>query len=216
MYNDWMVIGDGPGQSPHLTRPSKREVVAEFRRGEILDAARHVFAARGFTAATVDEIARQAGIAKGTIYLYYRSKTDVYAGAALEGLREMHEQVMTEVRNASTPFDKVRAFIETKARYFERNVEFFRLYYVELHELSADASGVHVEMQRLYLQQVSLLEAELGRGFPERTDMHSVALAIGALTYGVITRRLRGWSGSSLEDDIDSVVRFAWLGVAGR
>ena len=46
--------------------------------------------------------------------------------------------------------------------------------------------------------------------------MHSVALAIGALTYGVITRRLRGWSGSSLEDDIESVVRFAWLGVAGR
>ena len=70
--------------------------------------------------------------------------------------------------------------------------------------------------RQLYLQQVSLLEAELQRGFPDRNDMHSVALAIGALTYGVITRRLRGWSGSSLEDDIESVVRFAWLGVAGR
>jgi hypothetical protein len=95
-------------------------------------------------------------------------------------------------------------------------VDFFRLYYAELHELSADACGVHVEMQQLYLQQVSLLEAELGRGFPDRNDMHSVALAIGALTYGVITRRLRGWSGSSLEHDIESVVQFAWLGVAGR
>lgn len=211
-----MVIGDRPRQSPHLTRLSKRDVVAEFRRGEILDAARHVFASRGFAAATVDEIAKQAGIAKGTIYLYYRSKTDVYAGAALEGLRELHAQVMTEVRNAPTPFDKVRAFIETKAKYFERHVDFFRLYYAELHELSADAGGVHLEMQQLYLQQVSLLEAELQRGFPERNDMHSVALAIGALTYGVITRRLRGWSGSSLDDDIASVVQFAWLGVAGR
>jgi len=211
-----MVIGDRPEQPPHLTRPSKRDVVAEFRRGEILDAARRVFAARGFAAATVAEIAKQAGIAKGTIYLYYRSKTDVYAGAALEGLRALHEQVMTAVRDADTPFDKVRAFIETKAKYFERHVDFFRLYYAELHELSADACGVHVEMQQLYLQQVSLLEAELGRGFPDRNDMHSVALAIGALTYGVITRRLRGWSGSSLEDDIESVVRFAWLGVAGR
>jgi AcrR family transcriptional regulator len=216
MYNDCMVSGDQSEQSPVIPRPSKRDVVAEFRRGEILDAARRVFAARGFSAATVDEIARQAGIAKGTIYLYYRSKTDVYAGAALEGLRELHEQVMKEVRDAATPFDKVRAFIEIKARYFERNADFFRLYYAELHELSADACGVHVEMQQLYLQQVSLLESELHRGFPERTDMHSVALAIGALTYGVITRRLRGWSGSSLEDDIESVVRFAWLGVAGR
>ena len=201
--------GDRSEQSPHLTRPSKRDVVAEFRRGEILDAARRVFAARGFAAATVDEIAKQAGIAKGTIYLYYRSNTETSIPVLLPN-------VMTEVRNAGTPFDKVRAFIETKAKYFERHVDFFRLYYAELHELSADACGVHVEMQQLYLQQVSLLEAELQRGFPDRNDMHSVALAIGALTYGVITRRLRGWSGSSLEDDIESVVRFAWLGVAGR
>jgi AcrR family transcriptional regulator len=211
-----MVSGDGPGPTPHEGRPSKRDVVAEFRRGEILDAARRVFAARGFAAATVDEIARQAGIAKGTIYLYYRSKTEVYAAAALEGLRELHEEVLAGVRTAVTPFEKVRAFIETKARYYERHVDFFRLYYAELHELSAEAGGVHVEMQRLYLEQVTLLESELQRGFPDRTDLHSVALAIGALTYGVITRRLRGWSASSLEDDIDSVVRFAWLGVAGR
>src|SRR5262249_32142866 len=199
-----MVSGDRPEQSPHTPRPSKRDVVAEFRRGEILDAARRVFAARGFSAATVDEIARQAGIAKGTIYLYYRSKTDVYAGAALEGLRELHEQVMREVRDAASPFEKVRAFIESKARYFERNVDFFRLYYAELHELSADACGVHVEMQQLYLQQVSLLESELRRAIPDPTDMHSVALANRALTHGLITRAPGGPSGSSLQDDIES------------
>ena len=174
-----MVIGDRPEQSPHLTRPSKRDVVAEFRRGEILEAARRVFAARGFAAATVDEIAKQAGIAKGTSDLYYRSKTDVYAGAALEGLRALHEQVMTEVSNADTPFDKVRAFIETKAKYFERHVDFFRLYYAELHELSADACGVHVEMQQLYLQQVSLLALDIG------------LLQAGASMKGEFEQRLR-------------------------
>lgn len=204
------------GSAPDGPRPSKRQIVAEFRRGEILDAARRVFATRGFAAATVDEIARQAGIAKGTIYLYYRSKTDVYAGAVLEGLRELHDQVINGLRVAETPYDKVQAFIEIKARYFEQHVDFFRLYYAELHELAAEGCGVHVEMQRLYLEQVSLLESELRRGFPHREDLHSVALAIGALTYGVITRRVRGWSASSLADDIESVVRFAWLGVAGR
>src|SRR4051812_31820465 len=122
-----MVSEDPSDRTPRGLRPSKRDVVAEFRRGEILDAARHVFATRGFSAATVDEIARQAGIAKGTIYLYYRSKTDVYAGAALDGLRELHEQVVNGIRLAESPYDKVRAFIEIKARYFERHVDFFRL-----------------------------------------------------------------------------------------
>ena len=201
--------------APHA-RPSKKDVVAEFRRSEILDAARRVFAHRGFANATVDEIAREAGIAKGTIYLYYKSKGDVYAAAAREGLLELHDQMVSNVRGAVTAFDKVRAFIETKTKYFERNVDFFRLYYAELNDLAAHASGVNEESQRLYLEQIDLLRTELQREFPDRTDLDRVAMAISALTYGVITRRLKGWSTSSLEADIDYVVYFAWQGVSAQ
>jgi AcrR family transcriptional regulator len=201
--------------APHA-RPSKKDVVAEFRRSEILDAARRVFAHRGFANATVDEIAREAGIAKGTIYLYYKSKGDVYAAAAREGLLELHEQMVSNVRGAVTAFDKVRAFIETKTKYFERNVDFFRLYYAELNDLAAHASGVNEESQRLYLEQIDLLRTELQREFPDRQDLDRVAMAISALTYGVITRRLKGWSTSSLEADIDYVVYFAWQGVSAQ
>ena len=201
--------------APHA-RPSKRDVVAEFRRSEILDAARRVFAHRGFANATVDEIAREAGIAKGTIYLYYKSKGDVYAAAAREGLLELHDQMVSNVRGAVTAFDKVRAFIETKTKYFERNVDFFRLYYAELNDLAAHASGVNEESQRLYLEQIDLLRTELQREFPDRQDLDRVAMAISALTYGVITRRLKGWSTSSLEADIDYVVYFAWQGVSAQ
>jgi AcrR family transcriptional regulator len=208
-----MVINAGEGQPSRLT---KKEVVSEFRRAEILDAARRVFAGRGFAAATMDDIAREAGIAKGTIYLYYRSKGDVYSAAAEQGLRDLHAQVLTRLREASTAFDRVKSFIATKARYFEDNANFFRLYYAELCDLSAHSALVHEDSNRLYLEQVDALESGLSRDFPDRADLHSVCLAIGALTYGVITRRLRGWSTASLEDDIDSVVRFAWLGVAGR
>ena len=111
----------------------------------------------------------------------------------------------------------MRAFIETKTRYFERNVDFFRLYYAELNDLAAaHASGVNEQSQRLYLEQIELLRTELQRDFPDRTDLDRVAMAISALTYGVITRRLKGWSTSSLEADIDYVVYFAWQGVSAR
>ena len=212
-----MVIRhDPPDEQAPQARPSKKDVVAGFRRSEILDAARRVFARRGFADATVDEIAREAGIAKGTIYLYYKSKGDVYAAAAREGLLALHEQMVSSVRGASTAFDKVRAFIETKTKYFERNVDFFRLYCAELNDLAAHAGGVHEESQRLYLEQIELLRAELQKAFPDRTDLDRVAMAISALTYGVITRRLKGWSSASLEADIDYVVYFAWQGVTAR
>jgi AcrR family transcriptional regulator len=207
-----MVSGDERTPGP---RPSKKDVLVEFRRNEILEAARRVFATIGFEAATVDDIAREAGIAKGTIYLYYRSKGDIYAAAVRAGLRELHEQVATNVRAAPTAHQKVRAFIETKARYFERHVDFFHIYYAELNTLEQHSSEVHADHERLHLEQVALLEAELAREFPERQDLHGIALGISALSYGVINRRLRGWSTSSLENDIDAIVRFAWLGVAG-
>ena len=69
-----------------LTGKTKHDVVSEFRCGEILAAARKVFAVRGFNEATVDEIAAAAGIAKGTVYLYFSSKKDIYLAALKQGI----------------------------------------------------------------------------------------------------------------------------------
>ncbi len=57
------------------TRWTRRK---EARPAEILDAAVGVFAEKGFAAARMDDIARRAGVTKGTIYLYFQSKEDVF------------------------------------------------------------------------------------------------------------------------------------------
>ncbi len=58
-------------------RKTKEEVIIEFRRSSILDAAYRLFIAKGFESTTIDDIALGAGVAKGTVYLYYKSKTSV-------------------------------------------------------------------------------------------------------------------------------------------
>ena len=57
--------------------PRRREQKMQ-RQEEILAAAFHVFAAHGYEATRIDEVARQAGIAKGTIYLYFRDKEQLF------------------------------------------------------------------------------------------------------------------------------------------
>lgn len=61
-----------------MTEEKRRRRRKAARPHEILDAAVEVFAEQGFAAAKVDEIARRAGIAKGTIYLYYRTKEELF------------------------------------------------------------------------------------------------------------------------------------------
>src|SRR5437667_10227521 len=93
---------------------TKEDDVTEFRSSEILEAARKVFAKKGFHDATVDDIANAAGVAKGTVYLYYRSKQEVYLAALKFGIAQMYSALVEEVRRVSTTEEKLRALIAAK------------------------------------------------------------------------------------------------------
>src|SRR4051794_6102630 len=68
-----------------------QDLLVKARRNQILDAATHVFAEKGFHRATIKDVARTAGIADGTIYTYFASKTDVLL-AILNRLNETTER----------------------------------------------------------------------------------------------------------------------------
>ena len=65
--------------APTVDRSQRGEQARAARQEEILDAARVVFAERGFKGTTIADVAEAAGIALGTIYLYFRSKEDIFA-----------------------------------------------------------------------------------------------------------------------------------------
>ena len=65
----------------------------EARPQEILDAALAEFAAKGFAAARMDDVARRAGVTKGTIYLYLPSKDELFKSLVREAIGSTLEQV---------------------------------------------------------------------------------------------------------------------------
>ncbi|MEI9990351.1 MAG: TetR/AcrR family transcriptional regulator [Rhizomicrobium sp.] len=67
----------------HEQRWSRRK---QARPAEILDAALKVFAAKGYAAARMDDIAREAGVTKGTIYLYFDNKEAVFKSLVRESI----------------------------------------------------------------------------------------------------------------------------------
>ncbi|MGB2694831.1 MAG: TetR/AcrR family transcriptional regulator [Dehalococcoidia bacterium] len=60
-------------------RSERRERLRTARREAILSAAREVFAQKGFEGTTIADVAREAGVASGTVYLYFPSKLDIFA-----------------------------------------------------------------------------------------------------------------------------------------
>jgi AcrR family transcriptional regulator len=67
----------GPG-APSLKPPSNRAERAAERRGAIIEAALEEFIARGFAATRIDDVAKRAGVAKGTIYLHFKDKEALF------------------------------------------------------------------------------------------------------------------------------------------
>ncbi len=196
---------------------TKHEVLSEFRCAEILEAARKVFAKKGFDQTTVEDIAAAAGVAKGTLYLYFRSKREIYFEALKEGLLALHAESDRRMGSCTTAAEKIRAFISTRDKYCEENSDFFRIYYSEFANFFAPPAPAPKGLRELYLRQANKLEAVLEKAVEEaeirKVSPHSTALRLYDMTIGLIAQRLLGWSTADVEEDIESLFDLLWRGI---
>src|SRR3954454_777694 len=95
-----------------------RRAATEQRRCSILQAARAVFARQGYANTVVDDIATQAGIAKGTIYLYFPSKEQIYLAALLEQARQLDAESRAAMNAAATWREKLGAYLNVRMQFF--------------------------------------------------------------------------------------------------
>lgn len=93
-------------------RQPKWQRRAEDRPREICSAALEVFGENGFAAARLDEIARRAGISKGTLYLYFRDKEDLFRAVVRDTVAPNIDAVRATVEDVDLPFaDLVRLLL---------------------------------------------------------------------------------------------------------
>ena len=197
---------------------TKKDVVTEFRTAGILEAARSVFATKGFNDATVDDIANAAGVAKGTVYLYYRSKRDIYFSALKFGIQQMYASLDEQLKAESATEGKLRALIAVKLAYFDENRDFFKIYYSELGNLCIHPGAIDSEFKTLYLEQAKVIESILKEGARKKVlravRAEQAAFAISDIIRGVVTQRLLGWSKSKTTQDVEFIFDLIWKGIA--
>ena len=73
----------------HADQAPKRERRKEARPGELVTAARDLFVEKGFAATRADEVAARAGVSKGTLFLYFQSKEDLFKAVITENIANL-------------------------------------------------------------------------------------------------------------------------------
>jgi len=147
------------------SRP-KRE--AEARRREILEAAARVFARRGFHAATMAEVAAEAGVAVGSIYLYFNTKEQLYFSVVDEKAEELLSFLHAELGRAPTALGKLRRLVVGELEFFNRNREFLRIYVSTRSGLEWTLKDDFGEaVNRKYAAYLEMVTAIIKRGIDE-------------------------------------------------
>ena len=140
-------------------RSKKRANGRDVRRAELLDAARQVFSQKGYHPATVDDITRAAGVAKGTFYLYFSEKRAVFYDLIqqfFQMVTSVGMSVSADVKTKKEYFHRIETAATRLSQLFQNNRDLVRLTYRE----SMGMDQRLEKMVRDFYRRMARVEAE--------------------------------------------------------
>ena len=193
------------------TRVAKQEVLRSFMETTIAQAAKEIFAERGYQRATLEDIAQRAGISKATIYLYYRNKDDLFLHVVEELVNTAMAAAAQEAATTEPPLEKLYGMVRSKVEFYEREREFFRIYLNEKQGLEVAPKDPHKKALRdMYLQGVEtmagVVQEGIDAGVLRPMESRRLAFFLQEMISNVLEQRIQGQIDTSMEEDLDLVL----------
>jgi TetR/AcrR family fatty acid metabolism transcriptional regulator len=185
---------------------------------QILEAAVKVFARQGFYQSTIAQIAKEAGVADGTIYLYFKNKDDILVQFFSYRTKQVFESFREEVDRAKTSSDKLRNLVQRHLAEFQRDRDGAVVYQVETHQSSRLAEEQIREMSQMYRDLISEIIEQGQQEGTIRKDLY-VGL-VKRFIIGAVDEVINTWLHSNGEYDLvsmaDPLVELFMTGIGQR
>ena len=146
----------------------RREREARARRREILEAAARVVAREGFLPATMAQVAAEAGVAVGTLYLYFKRKEDLYYRLVEAEIEELLSHLRAEAQRAPRALGKLHRIVVAELQFFTRNREFFAVrFFTQNGLVSVPKDKLGDGVDRQYSAYLEMITAIIKQGIDE-------------------------------------------------
>jgi TetR/AcrR family transcriptional regulator, fatty acid metabolism regulator protein len=188
------------------------------KRDAILRAAIDVFAERGYFNAQVADVARAAGVAAGTVYLYFRSKDDLLVSIFERTVRERLTEGRAAVADLSDPAERLRRFAHLHLGMLGRDRNLAIVFQVELRQSVKFMERFSSTLLQDYLGQIRAAIADGQKSGLFRKDLSATSVA--KMFFGALDEMATNWILSrrryNLESDADTVVDLFLDGARAR
>jgi len=177
-----------------LSSEERRKKEKENRKNSILKAARKLFFERGFKSVTVDLIAAKAEVSKGSIYLYFDSKEEIYTQILISANIERHKEIENFARQEGAASELLLKYARIYVDFFLENNELFRILmtfmlHAENMNLTEEQNTQLIHTTNENIRTISeILQKGVDAGeFSDRIDIRQGQNAIWGLLNGIIS-----------------------------
>ena len=184
-------------------RAATNQVEKNNKYHQILEAAVKVFSRQGFHQSTVAQIAKEAGVADGTIYLYFKGKDDILVQFFSFRTKQVFESFREAVDGAETSTDKLRNLVRRHLAEFQRDKDGAVVYQVETHQNSRLAEAQIREMSKMYRDLISEIIEQGQQEGAIRKDLY-VGL-VKRFIIGAVDEVINTWLHAEEEYDLVSM-----------
>jgi TetR/AcrR family fatty acid metabolism transcriptional regulator len=207
-----------PGLAPIGKRATEPRPPVQDKREAILRAATQVFAQSGFFNAQVADVARAAGVAAGTVYLYFRSKDDLLVSLFERTMKDAIAAGRDALAGAADPRERLRRIARLHLERLGRDRDLAVVFQVELRQSTKFMERFSSSYLREYLGLIrEAVEAGQAAGLFRREVSATTAAKI---LFGALDEMATNWMLSRrrypLEADADAVIDLFLNGVQAR
>ncbi|TET13143.1 TetR/AcrR family transcriptional regulator [Candidatus Aerophobetes bacterium] len=186
---------------------------------QILQAAEKLFAKKGFYPTTIDEIAKEAKSAKGTIYLYFNNKEDLFFSVIETKLDLLLDKIQEAVEKPGSASQRIKTAISIHLKFLEENKNFFKVMQ-SLPEglkkkLERKLKGRVVEKQSRYIEILDrLIQEAIDRKEIKALDSKKLAVILMGIVHSLTVYWISQREKKSLSSDESLAWQVFWEGVS--
>lgn len=200
---------------------SRREKEKRTQRRDMLSAALSLFSKKGYHNVSMQEIAKTAEFAIGTLYKFFQNKEELYRALVLEQSEKFHKAMASAIDESEDEMEILRNYVRTKSKLFCENLQFIRLYLAENRGMSYTLrKGFDEEMRKRYNQLLEKLASAIDRGikkkrFRDIADPFGLAVAIDSTVNSFHLLWLDTPEKYPYPEDPDAVLNIFFKGLVG-
>lgn len=179
------------------------------RRNQILGEAAKAFSRDGFARTDLQQVADLLGIAKGTIYLYFASKEELFLAAVDHAVERLTSHITTAVETAEGPVGQIEALVRAHLEFVEEDLAFARIIAAEGGEFRDRAEQTYLATASEKIPLIAeTIRAGQADGVFRAGDPTDSARVLTSLLHGTMVTHILSQRFPDVKNSIESVTSF--------